>query len=44
MKKKVLRVLSIKLILPIKMYYIPDFENVWSREQKVMTKKEFFGA
>ena len=32
------------LFYPYKLYYIPDFENFWSKELKVMAKKRFFLA
>ena len=42
MKKNCEEFCQFTLILPIKIYYIPDFENVSSREKKVMAN--FFGA
>ena len=41
-KKKYKEFCQFRLILPIGIYYIPDFENIWSREEKVMAKKRFF--
>ena len=41
-KKKYKEFYQFRLILPIKIYYIPDFENIWSRELKVMAKKDYF--
>ena len=38
-EKNVQRVLSIQANLLIKISYNPDFENVYSRDSKVMTKK-----
>ena len=41
-KKKYKEFCQIRLILPIKIYYITDFENFWSREYKFMAKKRIF--
>ena len=42
LNKNVQRVLSIWLNLLLKIYYIPDFENIWSRDSKVIAKRYFF--
>ena len=42
MKKKYKEFCQFKLILPIKIYYIPDFENFDLGNKKLWQKKRFF--
>ena len=41
-KKKFKEICKLRLNLPIKISYIPDFEKILSRSSKVITKKSFF--